>query len=337
MADAVRISQLPALSEVRDNDITVVVDEAITQTSKVTVSQIRDHAPKVGSVSDEHVINGHLPSSKLGLSARNKFPVALSNASAINDNTVGENTTRYQAADATITDFGLLWLAFESALEAGTYLGAVFSSPTGMIGHFAMEDPPDGWLACDGSTVSRTTYSALFAAIGTNWGAGDGATTFAIPDLRGEFLRTLDNGRGIDTDRIFASSQEQQISTHKHSYPFLTGDINFYRPNSFVNFAISGYPPNYANNNYSQAVSNFGYTKRYWHGKQRYYAQFGNDQESNPNHFNDYFVPCQATSAPDYVGVAEPTGDTGSRESWNTGHGLENRPRNVAVLTCIKY
>ena len=55
---------------------------------------------------------------------------------------------------------------------------------------------PAGWLDCDGALVSRTTYAALFAAIGTAWGAGDGATTFALPDLR---RRTLVGAGGTGT------------------------------------------------------------------------------------------------------------------------------------------
>ena len=60
---------------------------------------------------------------------------------------------------------------------------------TGMIAPFGMSSVPTGWLACDGSAVSRTTYADLFTAIGTTWGAGDGSSTFALPDLEGAFLR----------------------------------------------------------------------------------------------------------------------------------------------------
>jgi microcystin-dependent protein len=56
--------------------------------------------------------------------------------------------------------------------------------PAGIIAGFAGSTEPDGWLICDGRTVSRSTYSDLFAAIGTSHGAGDGSTTFAIPDFR---------------------------------------------------------------------------------------------------------------------------------------------------------
>lgn len=56
--------------------------------------------------------------------------------------------------------------------------------PTGTLLDFGGTSAPTGFLACDGSNVSRTTYAALFAAIGTTWGAGDGATTFTLPDFR---------------------------------------------------------------------------------------------------------------------------------------------------------
>ena len=61
--------------------------------------------------------------------------------------------------------------------------------PTGAIMAFGVTTIPDGWLLCNGANVSRTTYSALFAAIGTRFGAGDGSTTFTLPNLDGRFLQ----------------------------------------------------------------------------------------------------------------------------------------------------
>ena len=61
--------------------------------------------------------------------------------------------------------------------------------PTGTVAYIAASSAPGGWLKCNGAAVSRTTYAALFAAIGTTFGAGDGSTTFKLPDLRGEFVR----------------------------------------------------------------------------------------------------------------------------------------------------
>lgn len=61
--------------------------------------------------------------------------------------------------------------------------------PTGAIMAFGVTTIPDGWLLCNGANVSRTTYAALFSAIGTRFGAGDGSTTFTLPNLDGRFLQ----------------------------------------------------------------------------------------------------------------------------------------------------
>ena len=60
--------------------------------------------------------------------------------------------------------------------------------PPGTIIHYAGRTVPSGWLICNGANVSRTDYAALFAAIGTIYGAGDGSTTFGLPNLNGRFL-----------------------------------------------------------------------------------------------------------------------------------------------------
>lgn len=80
-------------------------------------------------------------------------------------------------------------------------------TPAGAVEYFAMPIAPSGWLKANGAAVSRTTYADLFAAIGTTFGAGDGVNTFGLPDLRGEFLRGHDDGRGVDSGRIFGGAQ----------------------------------------------------------------------------------------------------------------------------------
>ena len=69
----------------------------------------------------------------------------------------------------------------------------------------------EGFLLCDGSTVSRTDFANLFAIPAAVAGFGDGLTTFEIPDLRGMFLRGFDNGRGVDAGRALGSYQEDTI------------------------------------------------------------------------------------------------------------------------------
>ncbi len=89
-------------------------------------------------------------------------------------------------------------------------------SPTGSVIAFAGQVAPAGWLLCQGQAVSRTTYADLFAIIGTTYGVGDNTTTFNLPDLRGEFVRGWDAGRGIDTGRVFGSTQTDALQGHGH-------------------------------------------------------------------------------------------------------------------------
>lgn len=86
----------------------------------------------------------------------------------------------------------------------------------GNFGWHAASIPPDGWLVCDGSTVSRTSYAKLFLVIGTTYGLGDGSTTFTLPDLRGEFVRGWDGGRGVDAGRVFGANQGHTFAGHNH-------------------------------------------------------------------------------------------------------------------------
>lgn len=89
------------------------------------------------------------------------------------------------------------------------YLG--LAVPSGAVFHFAMQTAPAGYLVCNGAAVSRTAFAALFAAIGTLYGTGDGSTTFNLPDLRGEFIRGADLGRGVDGGRVLGSGQGDAI------------------------------------------------------------------------------------------------------------------------------
>lgn len=103
-----------------------------------------------------------------------------------------------------------------AAIKLAAQIGGL---PAGAIGHFACSSAPTGWLKANGAVISRTAYAGLFAAIGTSFGAGDGATTFALPDARGEFFRALDDGRGVDSGRTLGSAQASQNLSHRHRSP----------------------------------------------------------------------------------------------------------------------
>jgi microcystin-dependent protein len=89
----------------------------------------------------------------------------------------------------------------------------------GMVMFYAGKTAPDGWLYCNGQAVNRATYAKLFALIGTMYGAGDGSTTFNLPDCRGQFIRctvTGTNNNAVGPARNVGSWQDQAFYSHNH-------------------------------------------------------------------------------------------------------------------------
>lgn len=85
--------------------------------------------------------------------------------------------------------------------------------PAGVVLDYAGSTAPDGWLLCHGQTISRTTYAALFAAVGTTFGAGDGSTTFGVPDCRGRFTLGRDNMGGVPANRVTSAESGLAATT----------------------------------------------------------------------------------------------------------------------------
>jgi len=103
---------------------------------------------------------------------------------------------------------GLYWLSLvdnnTSNPDSGgaNWQGLGVGVPTGTLMPFAGSTAPTGYFLCYGQAVSRTTYAALFAVIGTTYGTGDGSTTFNLPDLRGRTALGQDNMGGVAANRV---------------------------------------------------------------------------------------------------------------------------------------
>lgn len=109
------------------------------------------------------------------------------------------------------------------------------SLPPGIILAYGVASAPSGWALCDGSAISRTTFSALFAIIGTTWGVGNGTTTFNIPDLRGRAPIGQGTGSGLTARTLAATTGEEthllttaETPAHSHGVtdPGHTHDFN---------------------------------------------------------------------------------------------------------------
>src|SRR5262245_48375284 len=149
------------------------------------------------------------------------------------------NTFAARAGNVAASELDANWTAIKNAvsgvaLSSGDFVGAIVA--------YGGSAAPSGWLLCDGAAVSRTTFSALFAVCGTQFGAGDGTTTFNVPNLKGrvpvgidaaqtEFdvrgetggaktlpnhLHTIAHGH---TGSTFTGSA---LANHQHSIPFVT-------------------------------------------------------------------------------------------------------------------
>jgi microcystin-dependent protein len=97
--------------------------------------------------------------------------------------------------------------------------------PAGSLQMYGGNTAPTGWLLCDGSAVSRTTYARLFAAIGTKYGIGNGTTTFNLPDLRGVFPKGMGQNGTLGANYANASGtpQADKMQGHVHRTDYANG------------------------------------------------------------------------------------------------------------------
>ena len=143
-----------------------------------------------------------------------------------------------------------------------TALGASNSFTSGMLMPYAGSSAPTGWLLCYGQAISRTTYSDLYAVVGTTYGAGDGATTFNLPDLRGRVVAGKDDMGGVSADRL--TNQTGGLDgdglgnaggTETHTLALTEmPDSRYYNANSTSN-AKQDYVDNHAGSNFTARVS----------------------------------------------------------------------------------
>ena len=201
----------------------------------------------------------------------------------------------FSNATTTITDL----------VPAGTIICCCFT---------AASYTPPGFLYCNGAAISRTTYATLFGRIGTIFGVGDTVSTFNIPDMRGEFIRYWDDGRGVDSGRGFGTVQGSDFASHNHN----TGNVSA----DHIHGGNTGNVSNDHSHYYNHA--NINNTPKQ-PGPENILNRnsFGaNTGGINNNHFHGF-----------------DTGGISNDHSHNVGAdgGGESRPRNIALSYFIKF
>lgn len=134
--------------------------------------------------------------------------ITYANKTALNENTGVADANKVNASDMN---------EIKSVVNENT--------PVGSILLYSGSTAPNGWLICDGSAVSRTTYADLFTIIGTTFGSGDGSTTFNLPNLKGKIPVGYDS-----TQTEFDTLGE--TGGNKNAYTFIRPGINAYHVNT---------------------------------------------------------------------------------------------------------
>lgn len=112
--------------------------------------------------------------------------------------------------------------------------------PPGTVQFYAASTAPSGWLKANGANISRSTYAALFTAISTTYGVGDGSTTFGLPDLRGEFPRGWDDSRGIDSGRAIGTAQNASRINSTAASNYIADNLENSASSSETRYSYSG-------------------------------------------------------------------------------------------------
>ena len=243
----------------------------------------------------------------------------------------GTDTTRavtpasLASRTATTSRAGIVELADNTETQAGASSNlavtpaslasaAALFVPPGAVLPFAMNVVPSGWLAANGAAVSRTLYPALFAAIGTLYGAGNGSTTFALPDLRGYFVRG--SGTNSDGTASGAFGQKQADEFESHTHTGSTGAGGDHTHTGSTNTAGNHSHGYSAPNSYQQDTTNS--------------PANGKRATSNAN------LNTSAAGDHSHTVTIGAAGNHSHTVTIGATGGTETRPKNIALLYCIK-
>lgn len=212
--------------------------------------------------------------------------------------------------------------------------------PPGIVSPWAVNQQPYGWLECNGAAISRATYAALFANIGTAFGVGNGTTTFNIPDLRGEFIRGWDNGRGVDNDTFVLQATVTSGSanvTNADTTGLVAGMAV-----SGAGIPVGATISSITNSTTFVLSANGTATANFVSitvSKTRAFGSSQLDQFKLHTHKISRLSNVVNSASPTTAAISdwEGVGNVQSTDNVQPVGGAETRPRNIALMLCIKY
>ncbi len=289
-------------------------------------SSVADAAVTTAKIADSNVTTAKIADS-------NVTTAKILDANVTTAKILDANVTTAKIADGNVTLEKLI-AAVQEALV-----------PIGGIVPFGRTTAPAGWLACNGQPVNRIgTYAALFAAIGTTWGVGNGSTTFNVPDLQDRYLRhagatfsgaigttqadevkshahtASTNSTGAHTHTVSGTAASDGAHTHTASTNSTGAHTHTFNAQSLASAAGGGYA--LANNNANVGSNLTG---------------LNNAINSAGNHSHTVTVNSGGAHTHSVSGTAASAGNHSHTVTVNNTGGTENRPYSATVLYCIKF
>ena len=271
---------------------------------------------------------------------------ADTNAFTDAEKTVVGNTSGINSGDQTGAD---IKTAYEAEADTNALtdallakLNAAVNSPTGSIhavAYDASSSTPSGYLYCGGAAVSRTTYADLFALLGTTHGAGDGSTTFNLPDYRGRFLRGLDDGIGLDTGRAIGSYQTSDNKSHSHAVT-VNSDSHSHTAssaNDTHNHSITVNNDSHSHDFRAQPNTNAGTSGGTYMGNTRLGSGGGNVSYTGSVRPDTHNHTASSANDTHNHSITVNSDSHSHTASSATDGGAESRPENASVTYIIKY
>lgn len=212
------------------------VGQAIAGGDSIRASDVQDNRTSYCTVSgtaNEIKLTNSIPITTYRAGQEFRFQALLANTGSVTINVDGKGAKTLKVADVALSAGQILagaWITI--AFDGVDFEMAIGTTPSsvsvGVVMAWPMSTVPTGWLECDGSAISRTTYADLFGVVGTSYGPGNGTTTFNLPNYKDQFLRGFD-ASGTDaasrTDRGDGTTgasvgTKQSYDTKQHTHTF---------------------------------------------------------------------------------------------------------------------
>lgn len=215
-------------------------------------------------------------------------------------------------------------------------------APPGIVCNFARNSAPTGWLKANGAEVSRVAYAELFAATGTTFGSGNGFTTFNLPDMRGEFVRGWDDGRGVDGGRAFGSKQSGELQSHSHGASAASSGAHTHGGTAQSGGDHSHSATTGSGGRHAHTVTQGTTTFDGGSSSHRAFMSNGNNLGTASTVTSDesshtHPVSVGSSGRHEHALSISSGGSHAHNISVSASGGAETRPRNIALLACIKY